>query len=1053
MTNETIQGFSISPLQHHLWRTQGPESVGSRIALLRARVQGDLDADRLRDALLEVARSNEILRTVYPLLPGTHVPVQSILDEVRVAFEESTSPVEEVERRFASDPFDVKDGPLLRAALVRSGADTYFVLAQPTISADAVSLWNLVEKTCAVLRGEAPAAPTEEDEGPMQFADIAQWLHDHLESEDAEEGIAHWHAIGYGMGEIQLPLAFDRGEAVTGVGRHAEPFDAGARAALSAAAEQLGVAQSSVLFAAWSAFLARSSEQHDLIVGDLSLGRGFEGLDEALGPYGRFLPIAVHVDMGEDGTTLASLAKELDEARGLAGEHHEAFDFERAGAGGKTLLPVTFAMHAEVEPTKAGNATLTLEARSCDAEPPRIGLELDLGCADPKLVFAYAKRHLTEEDVAAMADSFVTFLAAALARPEASLAEHSMVSPAMRATLLERFALGPDTPAPGEPVHAAIFRIAAETPDAPAVGAPDGSLSYGELAERAHRIANHLIALGQGPGKFVGLHQGRSTDLVASILGTLEAGAAYLPLPPEYPAERIAFMLEDTGAEVVLSNRAHRSELPDSVRAQVICLDDCEELSAQPAEAPEPRGSLDDPAYVIFTSGSTGKPKGVPIPHRNLAHSTAARSDVYRHRVESFLLVSSFAFDSSVAGIFWTLSQGGKLMLPEDGFEQEIGQLAALFAEHGVTHTLGLPSLHKLVLESAENGQLDSLRTVIVAGESCPAELIRLHRERLPDTELYNEYGPTECTVWSTCFDCLEPFERRSVPIGRPIPRAQAYVVDAQGELAAIGCSGELLIAGAGVAPGYLGRPELTAERFTTLDLGDGTSPRVYRTGDRVRWLPSGNLEFLGRTDHQVKIRGYRIELEEIDAVLASHPDVREAVVMAREDTPGDLRLVAYAQPRAGAELDPAGLRDHLAGPLPDYMVPAHFVILPDLPLLPNGKVNRKELPAPDQATSLVRAAYVEPKTSLEKALSLIWSDVLGADRVGLDDDFFDLGGHSILATQLFARIVDLLQVRIQLRAIFDVRTLGGLANHMREEADDPALLEETASVILSALD
>ncbi len=1046
-TDPTIQGFSLSPLQQHLWRVQS--SSGSAawnvVAHVRVTTNGSdarVEADALRAAIERVALRTELLRTSIHELAGTHVAVQTIRDTPSFRFEPFDGDPLDAEHALTRDPFDVRGADVLRVALV--GTDR-IVIAQPSLVADATSIWNLVREIAAELAGGGATAGASEDEEAMQFADIAQWLNDNLDSEDAAPGVELWKRVDWTAAEFAVPLARPRpsadgqGFAIERIVREWSEAD---EDALAAAARTVGVERASILGAAWQLTLARATGRDSIVTGDHSLGREFEGLGDALGPFGRRLPLATRIDPNQ---SFADLARAVDAARIEAREWHEAFAHEAS-------LPFGFEWRDRVEPLTAGDFTFQLEQRSVLAEPCELALELDLGAAAPELALLFDAARYGTQDAATILRQFDALLSSACDAPTVPVSELSLLAADEREQILIELAPGDEGAALDAPVHVVIASRAKQTPDAVATWANGRALTYAELDALANRIARRLQGLGVGAGDFVGLYLGRSIEQVAAILGVLKAGGAYLPLPPGYPADRIAFMLEDTAARVVLTRAADQDTLP-AFDGTVVTLDDDATLAAEDAGPLDTHAGvehMDSPAYVIFTSGSTGKPKGVAISHANLAHSTGARLAYYEHAITSYLLVSSFAFDSSVVGIFWTLCQGGKLVLPDDGFEQDIPAIAALVEEHAVSHMLALPSLWGLMLDTSAHAKLASLNTVIVAGESCPPELVRSHANALPGARLFNEYGPTEATVWSTVFDCANENSRATVPIGRPIPGASAFVVDADGELCPIGVAGELWIAGAGVAAGYLGRPELTAERFVSAPF----AARAYRTGDLARFLPDGNLEFLGRIDTQVKIRGYRIELEEIESALASHAAIREAAVLAREDTPGDVRLVAYTTRKPGAaDVAPADLRAHLDVTLPDYMVPARFVVLDEFPQLPNGKIDRGALPAPDQDRSSATTEYVPPATALEKVLAAIWSDVLKIERVGADDDFFDLGGHSILATQLFARMVDMLQVKVPLRSIFDARTLRGLAELILSDADDRARVERTAELVLSVLE
>ncbi len=1064
-----FEGFSLSPLQHHLWRVRARDPLGHWFASARVRVRGSFDPTndpaKLREALAAVVERAEILRTAYPLLPGTHSPVQSILEarppklvERRLDPRQDQSDALEAFERELAGRLEPSSGDVLSAGLASAGADDQgdhvLLLVQPSIASDESSLWNLVRRLAGALRGEEALG----DEEAPQFADIAQWLHENFESTEARAGFEHWrHALLPPLDELRLPLAFDRGEARGfAPAEHVHPLTEAEVAAIERASARIGTSPAATLLAAWQVLLARISERDEFLLALRSPGRSIEGLEGALGPFARFLPLRVRIDADE---RFASLVERAERSRLEAESWHELFDLERVGGAIDTSFACGFAYLPPHAAELARGLVFELERRFAVSEPFQLLCAFDAAARERSFSLAYDPRFFGAQDVAVLAEEYAALVAHACAELDAPAGSLSLLSDRMRGRVLGEFARAKPPREVTRPIHVDVAETARRAPLDAAVAAEGRSLTYGELDANSNRLARHLQTLGVGPGTCVGIYLDRSVEMMTAILGVHKAGGAYVPLPPGYPAERIAFMLEDSQAPVLLTrSREARSLQPYDGRMIRLDADSSAiERSSATALALAEQSALDAPAYVIYTSGSTGKPKGVVVTHANLAHSTQARLEYYRKKPERYLLLSSFAFDSSAAGIFWTLAQGGQLVMPEEGFEQEIPSIAKLVREHRATHLLALPSLWNVLLDTAQPGDLASLKTVIVAGEACLAELVRRHFDALAGCELHNEYGPTEGTVWSTVYDCSTPFERMQVPIGRPIPGAEVYVVDPAGELAPIGMAGELWIGGPGVAAGYFARPELTAERFVPDPFRRGGA-RLYRTGDLARFLPDKNVEFLGRIDQQVKIRGYRIELPEIEAALLAHRGVREAVVLAREDEPGDKRLVAYVTPTDSAaerngELAPSELRSFLSGPLPEYMVPAHFVCLPDLPLLPNGKVDRKRLPAPDQDRSSVRAPYVAPRNPLEKVLAAIWSDVLKTQEVGVEDDFFELGGHSILATQLFARMVDTLQVKIPLRAIFDQRTIAGLAQKILSDSKDCARVERAAEIVLSVLE
>ncbi|HEV7515730.1 MAG TPA: amino acid adenylation domain-containing protein, partial [Thermoanaerobaculia bacterium] len=646
---------------------------------------------------------------------------------------------------------------------------------------------------------------------------------------------------------------------------------------------------------------------------------------------------------------------------------------------------------------------------------------------------------LDAADADRIAASLLALLGAAVAEPGAALDDLEAVGTGERARLLGEFNLPAATVATaaavvaapeGETAHGLFARQVELDPTRPAVLWEGGRMSYGDLDLRAGRLAHRLRQVGVGPERVVGVLLTRSPEAVVAILGVLKAGGAYLPLDPAYPAERLAFMVEDAGVTALVSRREVRSALADEAvlgRVPTVLLEEEGEWPASAAvAAPVPAGAGPEHlAYIIYTSGSTGRPKGVAVTHRNLVSSTRARFAYYPQAVEAFLLVSSLSFDSSVAGFFWSLCQGGALVPARERFQLDITLLVESIARHEISHLLCLPSLYSLLLEQPGLVASPRLRAVILAGEVCPAPLVARHFERLPGVDLYDEYGPTEATVWSSVYDCAELGSSDRVPIGRPIPGARLYALGGGGSLASIGAPAELYVGGPGVARGYVGRPEVTAERFVPDPWGEAGG-RLYRTGDRVRHRPDGTLEFLGRTDHQVKIRGHRVEPDEIAAALAAHPAVREAVVIAREVKPGDRRLVAFVVAPAGMPGSGA-LREFLAERLPEPMLPSAFMALERIPLTPNGKVDRRALAAIEPSRSATEEDYVAPATPGEQALAEIWAEVLGVERVGARDDFFRLGGDSILTIQVRALAAER-GLHFTVQEIFELRTVRALA-------------------------
>jgi amino acid adenylation domain-containing protein/non-ribosomal peptide synthase protein (TIGR01720 family) len=633
---------------------------------------------------------------------------------------------------------------------------------------------------------------------------------------------------------------------------------------------------------------------------------------------------------------------------------------------------------------------------------------------------------------------FRNLLESIVSHPEARVSELGLLSPAEKDQLVSKWnATEADYPRESC-VHALIESQAERTPEAQAVVFGEQVLTYSQLNQRANQLAHRLRALGVGPETLVGLCVERSLEMIVGILGILKAGGAYVPMDPAYPEERLAFMLEDTSTPVLVVQEHLLQNVPAREARIVHMKPGGEGLFRESIANPPALARPENLAYVMYTSGSTGKPKGVQITHRNLVHCITAYMTRYHKPMNRFLLLFSYAFDGSVPGIFGTLTQGGMLVLPKEGDQMDVGQLSALIRRHKITHTICLASLYGVLLGEIKPEYLASLEFVMLGGEACPPELARRHCKLLPDTILSNAYGPTEASVWCTEHTCRPEDRGAIVPIGTPIANTEAHVLDANRQLLPIGVAGELYIGGEGLSRGYLNREELTAERFIANPLSAKPGARLYRTGDLVRRLPDGSLEFLGRIDHQVKIRGFRIELGEIETRLRAHPGVRDALVIAREPSstgaasPGGKHLVAYLlaeTPATGEPLpSPADLRAWVKRNLPDYMIPAFFVMLDAFPAMPSGKIDLRALPAPDASSRAgLSAESAGPATPAQETLARIWSEVLGLDHVGLHDNFFELGGDSIISIQIIHRAN---QAGLQLapRLIFQHQTITELA-------------------------
>ena len=650
-----------------------------------------------------------------------------------------------------------------------------------------------------------------------------------------------------------------------------------------------------------------------------------------------------------------------------------------------------------------------------------------------ELVAAYDADLFHAETMNRMLHQLEVLLTQMVAQPEARIVSLPMMTQEERQTILVDWNRTVFPMPENSCVHHEIIRQAERTPDAVTVVCGNESITYSELHERSNRVACVLRAWGVSSDTRVGLCLERSVDSVVAILGVLKAGGAYVPIDPGYPEQRINLILTDADVSVVVTHRGIQHRVRVSGR-KILNLDAPAVFHAI-GDAPDV-SRPDHLAYIIYTSGSTGKPKGVEITHRSLMASLTARLHYYPAAVDRFLLTFPIAFDGSVTGIFWCLLQGGTLVIPTETTHRDPLHLGALIEAHRITHVVWVPSLYETVLRDVAPASLTSLRVVISAGESLPPQLVHQHHRVLSQASLYNEYGPTESTVWCTVYRTTPERPDVRIPIGRPIANTQVYVLDTRLEPVPIGMPGELYVAGAGVARGYVNDAALTRQRFIAHPFEAGS--RVYRTGDIVRYRADGNLEYLGRADHQVKLRGHRIELSEIENVLCTYPGIHQAVVLLQKDKTGQ-RLVSYVVGAPEIQLELERVKSYLAMRLPPYMLPGVIIRLEAFPQTVAGKIDRRALPLPEEPGSH-KPWNAAPSTPAEQALMGIWKDVLNVTEFGVDDNFFHLGGHSLLATQVASRIRETLKVECPLRLLFEHTTIAALAQALAELQEPPRI-------------
>lgn len=1042
----------LSLAQRRIWLLQQLEPanpVANRPVAVRLR--GHLDRSCLVRSLEAIQRRHESLRTIFPVRHGE--PVQQVLAPCPLTLEEqdlrSVSPGEreaEARRRAAEETrrlFDLTAKPPLRVVLLQmSESDHVLLLLMHHIVFDGWSegilLQELQAHYGAVVANREPGLP----DLPIQYRDFALWQQRRLTGPLLEEQLTYWRHQLDDCQPIELPADYRRPTARTFT---AANLSFQVPPAETAALRELSQAQGCTLFmvflAALQAFLYRVTGERRVAVGVPIAGRNWPETEALIGVFMNLLVLRTDLS---DGPSFRDLLGRVRQVALGAYEHQEA-PFEK-------LVEV-------LQPERSANRWPLFQVMLNFRNLPRIdqgtatslrmepfpfdwgmigGLDLSVEVQELpdglECTFTYATELFLADTMQRLVAHFQTLLRSALAAPDRSVDRLTLLSREELHRIVVDWNRTEREPPPHACVHEWVEAQVARTPLAVAVVFEGRELTYQELNRQANHLAHGLRERGIGPNTRVGICVERSLEMVIGLLAILKAGGAYVPLDPEYPDERLAFMLQDAGVAVLLTQERLKDR-PPVQGVSVICLDRLAPQSSDAgADNPDGGASRDDLVYVMYTSGTTGRPKGVQITHGAACNHLHWRAEYFPlTRADRLLQKASLGFDDSFWEIFEPLTTGAQLVLAKPGEHRDMRYLVRTIVHERITALCLVPSVMRLFLEQPGVEDCRDLRRVTTGGETLTVELQQRFFERL-DAALYNGYGPTEATVACLYWRCRPQAGDSRVPIGRPISNTQIYILDPLLQPVPIGVTGEIHIGGAGLALGYLNRPELTAEKFILSP--HIPSIRLYRTGDLGRYLPDGTVEFLGRRDDQVKIRGVRIEPREIEVVLREHPVVREAAVVVRTDPHGGKRLVAYVVASMAADFSAAELRSWLQRRLPVPMVPSILVPMTSLPLTPNGKLDREALPALDET---IQEPFVAPRTPVEIALAGIWSEVLQTERIGVDDDFFALGGHSLLATQVTARVQDRLQVFLPLRHLFETPTIRQLAATIVQEQSVPA--------------
>jgi amino acid adenylation domain-containing protein len=997
------------------------------------RISGVLDRAVLEKSLSEIVRRHEILRTSFPVRGGA--PVQfvaaatpldlPVIDLRELPPSQRDTQFDQIVTPEAHAPFDLARGPLLRVKLVRRSADEHVLLVtMHHIVSDGWSLDLFLRELATLYQAYAEGLDSPLPELPVQYADFASWQRKWLPDEKLDSLLAYWVKQLKGAPPVlELPADHARPAVRSFNGtRQSLLLPPILTAELKRLSRQEGVTLFMVLAAAFKVLLYRYSGQTDIVVGTVSANRNQAEIEELIGFFVNTL--VLRTDLAETRTFRALLGKIRETV--IDGCTHQDLPFEKLVEELQPERDVSRTPLFQVMLVQQKELTAEFDAagvcfRPVEVETMTTKFDLTLNFAEAdqelRLTLEYSTDLFEAATPRRMLGHLQTLLEGAVANPDAQISELPLLSAGEQYELLVEFNDTARDSVPALSLHQLFETHAAQTPDAIALIFGDDKLSYAQLNQRANRLARYLRELGVGPEVLVGISLERGIDLVVAVLAVLKAGGAYLPLDPAYPPDRRAFMIADSQPAVLLTTQSI-------------------EVDEFGGENLASGVSADNPAYVIYTSGSTGQPKGVVVTHRGLGNLHAEQVRAFGHGPRDRVLqFASLSFDASVFEIVMALATGATLVTATTEELLPGAPLQQLLREQSISNLTIPPSALALM----PTDDLPSLRTVIVGGEACSAELVQRWSV---GREFFNAYGPTETTIWSSINRCRAEEGRPS--IGKPIGNAQMFVLDAKLEPVPVGVTGELYIGGVGLARGYLNRPELTATRFIPHPFATTPGARLYRTGDLGRYRTGGSIEFLGRIDHQVKIRGFRIELGEIEAALGEHPMVQDVVVLMREDTHADQRIVAYIVLNQECAAPADELRRAIKDKLPSYMIPSVFVVLEALPLTPNGKIDRQALPAPDHSRPDLEGAFVAPRTPIEEMIAAIWSQVLKLEKVGIHDNFFSLGGHSLLATQVAHRVRDTFNVDLPLRLFFETPTVADLAacvvRSQVREADEATL-------------
>lgn len=1014
------------------------------------RLAGSLNLEALEQSVQEIIRRHESLRTIFQEQDGT--PHQVISGKLELAIEQiglDSLPEQERETAIlklaqeeAQKPFNLSQGPLLRFTLINVGEQDHVILfTMHHIISDAWSVGVLIREVASLYEAFSTGKPSPLAALPLQYADFAHWQKNWLQGQVLDAQLAYWREQLEGAPPLlELPTDRPRPAVQTFRGNTVNyQLSRDVTSALNNISQEEEVTLFMTMLAAFQTLLARYTGQNDISLGTPIANRNRVETENIIGFFINTLVLRTIIEPGATFRTLLGKVRDI----ALGAYAHQDVPFEmlveelhpQRNLSHTPLFQVMFVF--QNAPAQRFDLTgLTISPVQAESGVAKFDLSIILNETTDgmSIGFEYNTDLFDESTIERLFKNFDIMLQGIARDPDQLVWTLPLLTDQeQQQMLIEWNTTQVDFPH-DKCVHERFAQLTKHNPDAVAATYEGQQITYDELNRRANQLGRYLQELGVKPDVPVGICMERSIEMALGIMGALKAGGAFLPLDPVYPPERLAYMIEDSEIPVLLTQHALIENLPKN-GAKIVALDaEWETIAGAHSDDDLPiKMTPDNLAYVIYTSGSTGKPKGTMLGHRGLCNLAKAQQQAFDIELGTKILqFSSLSFDAAVWETVMALLNHGTLCLaPRTQIASGDG-LMAIMQDQQINVVTLPPSVVAVMPDQA----LPDLKVMITAGEKCTAEIVSKWGT---GRKFFNAYGPTETTVCASMLHVTKHY-RQGPPIGKPINNFQLFILDSKWQAVPIGVAGELCVGGAGLARGYLGRPDLTADKFIPNPFSAEAGARLYRTGDLVRYLSDGNVEFLGRIDHQVKVRGFRIELGEIEAVLGEHPNVLDTVVLAREDIPGDVRLVGYLVTQPGVDLKTTDLRNYLRERLPEYMVPSFFIMLDEFPLTPNNKVDRKAMPAPDQSRPDLESEYVEPRTETEQKLAAICAELLNIEKVGVYDSFFDLGGHSLLATQFMSRLRNTFDVELPLRVIFEKPRIADLA----EDIEQKKILGET---------